>query len=181
MPPLAPYKPTCSYTVTSTVFCDISHAHWNFLPQLIIDRLAYISGQSGREKCTWSMLQRELHRLVGVLSEGDFYLKCCRDPVDTKEREEKKQVLNILLNKTNEACPGKYSLPRRLSRSFPITFAIVEAIKGKDHRNLSKQLHRFTADVIEAALLEVQGKGIAAIPLVDSLIYWRDQNSHGRL
>ena len=54
---------------------------------------------------------------------------------------------------------------RFLSRS-----RIVEDIKRNDHRNLSKQLHRFTADAIAAALLEVQREGIAAIPHVDALI-----------
>jgi hypothetical protein len=85
-----------------------------------------------------------------------------------KEREKKKKTLNMLLNRSNDYCRTN-ALYRWLQRTFPITFPIVEDIKRKDNRNLSKQLHRFTADVIEAALLEVQGKGIAAIPLVDSL------------
>jgi hypothetical protein len=35
---------------------------------------------------------------------------------------------------------------------------------------MAKQLHRFTADTMGAALLEVQREGIAAIPHVDALI-----------
>jgi hypothetical protein len=50
------------------------------------------------------------------------------------------------------------------------TFRIVEDIKRNDHRNLSKQLHRFTADAIAEALLEVQREGIAAIRYIDALI-----------
>ena len=59
---------------------------------------------------------------------------------------------------------------RRIAAEFPITFGIVEDIKRNDHRNLGKQLQCFTADAIKAALLEVQGEGIATVPHVDALI-----------
>jgi hypothetical protein len=57
-----------------------------------------------------------------------------------------------------------------LRAEFPFTFLIIEDIKRRDPRNLGKQLHRFTADAVGAALLEVQREGIAAIPHVDALI-----------
>jgi hypothetical protein len=57
-----------------------------------------------------------------------------------------------------------------LKATFPITFRTIEDIKRNDHRNLSKQLHRFTADTVGAALLESQREGIAAIPHVNALI-----------
>jgi hypothetical protein len=73
------------------------------------------------------------------------------------------------LNRKNEDCE-RNGLYRKIRANFPATLRAVEDIKRKDHRNLSKQLHRFTADAVAAALLEVQREGIAAIPHVDALI-----------
>jgi hypothetical protein len=151
-----------------TVSCDIANAHWNFLPKLLKDRLAYVSRDPTRERYVADGT-RELHPLVAFLSDGDFYQKWYSDSYDLKKREDKKTVLNILLNKPNQQCMTN-ALYRTVRRTFPITFGIIEDLKSKDNRNLSKQLHRFTADAIAAALLEVQQKGIAAIPHVDALI-----------
>ena len=150
------------------VSCDISNAHWNFLPLILTNRLHHISGERDRGKYVndgW----HERNRLTAFLSQGDFYCAWCLDPKNDTERKEKKDLLNILLNKKNGECLGN-RLYRRIAAEFPITFAIIEDIKRNDHRNLSKQLHRFTADTITAALLEVQREGIAAIPHVDALI-----------
>ena len=150
------------------VSCDISNAHWNFLPLILANRLDYASCKPRRVKYVndgW----REHHRLIALLSQCDFYCAWCRDPKNDTERKKKKGLLNILLNKKNTECQ-RNRLYRRIAAEFPITFAVLEDIKRNDHRNLSKQLHRFTADVIAAALLEVQQKGIAAIPHVDALI-----------
>ena len=151
-----------------TVICDISNAHWNFLPRILENRLHHVSGEGGREKYIgdgW----RELRTFIALLSEGDFYRRWCIDPENEQERDEKKNILNILLNQNNETCQRNF-LYRRIREEFPITFRIVENIKRDDHRNLSKQLHRFTADAIAAALLEVQRERIPAIPHVDALI-----------
>ena len=128
----------------------------------------HVSGEPGREgyvKDGW----REHNRLVALLGDGDFYRIWCVDPQNDDERDEKKTILNILLNSKNEPC-RKNVLYQRVRASFPITFHTIQDIKRKDHRNLSKQLHRFTADTVEAALLEIQREGIAAIPHVDALI-----------
>ena len=155
----------------SIVSCDISNAHWNFLPLILANRIHRISCERGREKYI-SDGWREHSQLIAALSDGDFYGAWCVDPQNGGEREEKKIVLNILLNKKNEDCERNI-LYRRIRATFPITFRIVEDIKRNDHRNLSKQLHRFTADAIAAALLEVQREGIAAIPHVDALVCQR--------
>ena len=150
------------------VSCDISNAHWNFLPLILANRLDHVSGEPGREeyvKDGWG----EHNRLVALLSDGDFYRIWCVDPQDDAERHGKKNILNILLNSKNEVCENNV-LYRKLRAEFPITFRTIEDIKRKDHRNLSKQLHRFTADTVGAALLEIQREGIAAIPHVDALI-----------
>jgi hypothetical protein len=76
------------------------------------------------------------------------------------------------LNQKNEKCQQN-RLHQRIRAAFPITFGIIEDIRRDDRRNLSKQLQRFTADAVAAALLEVQRKGIAAIPHVDALICQR--------
>jgi len=150
------------------VTCDISNAHWNFLPLILANRLLHVSGDRDRGKYVndgW----REHNRMTAFLSQGDFYCAWCLDPKNDTERKKKKGLLNILLNKKNTECQGN-RLYRRIAAKFPITFAIIEDIKRNDNRNLSKQLHRFTADAIAGALLEVQQKGIAAIPYVDALI-----------
>ena len=150
------------------VTCDVSNAHWNFLSLILAKRLNHVAREPGREKYVndgW----REHNRLIALLSDGDFYRTWCVDPQNDGERNQKKKLLTILLNKKNEDCQQN-RLYQRIRAAFPITFAIIEDIKRNDHRNLSKQLHRFTADAIAAALLEVQGEGIAAIPHVDGLI-----------
>ncbi len=150
------------------VSCDISNAHWNCLPLILAKRLDFVSHSPGRHdyiKDGW----REHNRLVALLSGGDFYRIWCADPQDEKERAGKKAILNILLNSKNEVCESNV-LYRKIRAQFPITFRIIEDIKCKDHRDLSKQLHRFTAVAVAGALLEVQREGIAAIPHVDALI-----------
>jgi len=151
-----------------TVVCDISNAHWIFLPLILKNRLLHISREPGREKYIadgW----REHDHLINLLSAGDFYRSSCVDPEDDAERDQKKNILNILLNTKNEDCERNV-LYCRIRSEFPITFGIIEDIRRGDNRNLSKQLHRFTADAIAAALLEAQRDGIAAIPHVDALI-----------
>jgi hypothetical protein len=151
-----------------TVTCDISNAHWNFLPLILANRLHHVSGEPAREEYIrdgW----RERGQLIALLSDGHFYRTWCVDSENEHERGEKKIILNILLNQNNEKCQSN-RLYRRIKAEFPITFGVIEDIKRNDHRNLSKQLHRFTANAIAGALLEEQGKEIAAIPHVDALI-----------
>jgi len=151
-----------------TFSCDIANAHWNFLPLILANRLNFVSASPDRHNYIndgW----REHNQLVALLSNGEFYRTCCADPRDNKERDEKKNILNVLLNRKNEDCE-RNGLYWKIRANFPITLRIVEHIKHKDNRNLSKQLHRFTADAIAAALLELQREGIVAIPHVDALI-----------
>jgi hypothetical protein len=150
------------------VECDVSCAHWNFLPLVLATRLRHCAKSAGREKYI-SDGWREHDRLTLLLSDGDFYRTWCVDPLDDAEREQKKNVLNILLHRNNEDARAN-CLYQRVASEFPITFGVIEDIKRNDHRNLSKQLHRFLADAMAVALLELQQKGIAAIPHVDALI-----------
>src|SRR5262249_20919836 len=128
------------------VFCDVSNAHWNFLSRILVNRLCHVSREPGCEQYLndgW----REHNRLVALLSDGDFYRTWCIDPQSDGERDQKKNLLTILLNKKNADCERNI-LYRRIRGTFPITFGIVEDIKRNDNRNLSKQLQRFTADAI---------------------------------
>jgi hypothetical protein len=150
------------------VWCDISNAHWNFLPLILAKRLDRVSGVTGRQSYIndgW----REHNRLVTLLSDSDFYRTWCVDPRDEEERDGKKNILNVLLNQKNQDCEQNV-LYRKIRAEFPLTFRIIEDIKRKDNRNLAKQLQRFMADAIAAALFEVQCERIAAIPHVDALI-----------
>ena len=152
----------------ATDSCDMSHAHWNFLPLILANRLRYVAQSPGREKYIsdgWN----EHALLTLALSDGDFYRRWCFDPTQEAERDKKKNVLNMLLNRKNEECRNN-RLYRWIAKHFPITFGTIEDIKQNDHRNIGKQLHRFTADAIQLALIDVQEQRIAAIPLVDSII-----------
>ena len=68
--------------------CDISNANWNFLPELLADRLRHVSNQLSREKYIADG-SREHERLTLLLSDGDFYRAWCKDPANDTEREEK--------------------------------------------------------------------------------------------
>ena len=59
------------------------------------------------------------NRLVILLSDGDFYRTWCADPQDNKERDEKKNILNVLLNRKNEDCERNGLYRRDPNRRFP--------------------------------------------------------------
>ena len=149
------------------VSCDVSHAHHCFLPALIRDRIGYLRKHSPR--AFLGHYEAELRRLVEYLSEGDYYRKWCVDPADDAEREEKKGLVNVLLNLPNAKCEAN-GLYRRMHAAFPLTFRVCEDIKRQDHRNISKSLQYYTGEAINGALVTAQAQGIAAIPDVDALI-----------
>jgi hypothetical protein len=98
------------------VSCDISDAHCNFLSLILANRLRHVSHGGGREKYItdgW----REHGRLVALLSDRDFYRTWCRDPQNDGERDQKKNLFNILLNKKNEDCQRNF-LYRRIRGEF---------------------------------------------------------------
>ena len=138
-----------------TVSCDISHAHHCFLPRILADRIEYFREQHGDFAKT-ERHELERGRLIDFLSDGDYYREWCVNPDDDAERAEKKLLVNMILNWPNAKCATN-RLYRRIYRTFPITFSIVEDIKRADHRNISKQTQHYTAKAINAALLEVQG------------------------
>ena len=149
------------------VSCDVSHAHHCFLPALTRDRIGYLRKHSPR--AFLGHYEAELRRLVEYLSEGDYYRKWCVDPEDDAEREEKKSLLNVLLNLPNAKCEAN-GLYRRMHAAFPFTFRVCEDIKRQDHRDISKSLQYYTAKAINGALLAAQAQGIVAVPDVDALI-----------
>ena len=151
-----------------TVSCDMSHAHHCFLPRILGDRISYFQHEHGASARTANH-EKERSRLIAFLSEGDYYRKWCVNPDSDLERKEKKMLVNMILNWRNDKCAGN-GLYKRMRRKFPLTFRVIEDIKRKDHRNISKHTQSYTAKAICGALLEVQGKGIAAIPDVDALI-----------
>ena len=147
--------------------CDISHAHHCFLPVLLRERIDRCAGDDTRAGYV-ARCKRELATLTAFLSDGDYYEKWCDDPTDARQREDVKKLTTALLNMRNEQARG-IPLYRKMRARFPCAFGILEDIKQKDHRTASKRLRRFTADVIETALLRAQAIGIAAIPDTDAL------------
>ena len=152
----------------SVVSCDIAYAHHCFLPALLGARISHFR-EAHSSAANIGHYEAELKRLIEFLGEGDYYSKWCRDTEDPVERQEKKRLLNIILNWPNAKCEGN-GLYQRMRRAFPLTFKVCEHIKRRDHRNLSKSLQFYTAKAINGALLEAQARGIAAIPDVDALI-----------
>lgn len=160
-------KPLLTIDTEAAVSCDVSHAHHCFLPRLLSDRMNYIRTHHPDRKL--DAMRAEHQRLVLMLSGPDYYRQWCKDPTDDAERQAKKGLINSILNMPNCKCTenGFY---RWMRSEFPICFAIVEAIKLNDHRNLSKQLQRYTSNAINGALVELQKESIAAIPQTDAII-----------
>jgi ribosomal 50S subunit-associated protein YjgA (DUF615 family) len=113
-------------------------------------------------------IEAERTRLVEFLSEGDYYSKWSKVQTDNA-RAKVKQLSTTLLNMANNDCT-RIPLYRHMASTFPRLFSIIEDIKRKDHRNLSKQLQRFTSDAINGALLQLQREDVPAIPDTDAIL-----------
>ena len=151
---------------------DISYAHHCLLPWLLKDRIQFKRAR-GEDV---SALEAEHAALGAFLSDGDYYRKISADPASDAERDKVKKQITTLLNLPNHICQ-KNELYLRVRNLFPLTFGVIEDIKGNDHRNISKQLHRKQSDVVNGALRELQQKGIRAIPMVDCLICQQSQKA----
>jgi hypothetical protein len=147
--------------------CDISHAHHCFLPVLLRERIKHCAGDESRAGYI-AECELEFTKLTAFLSHGDYYEKWCDDPKDPRQRDDVKKLATQLVNMPNEKAQG-IPLYRKMREKFPCVFAVVEDLKRGDHRNIYKQLQRFTANVIEAALLRAQARGIPAFPDTDAL------------
>jgi hypothetical protein len=148
--------------------CDISHAHHSFLPRLVEERIGYLRGSHAPSQKI-EPYEAERDRLRHSLSEGDYYRMWCKNPEDDQERQQKKELLTMILNWRNSKAE-RNRLYRWMRATFPLTFGIIEDIKRDDHRRISRKLQNFTARVINAALLTVQDHGIPAIPDVDAIL-----------
>jgi hypothetical protein len=161
-------KPLLLLDGEPTSFCDVSCAHFSFLPVLLCDRIDHLKKEHGLAADV-SRQVAELRRLVDLLSTSDFYARYCVNPDDPVERKQKKQFLNVLLNSPTVKCEEK-SLYRRMRADLPCTTGVIEDIKRANHRNLSKRLQHLTAKVINGGLFVAQAKKIPAIPDVDAII-----------
>lgn len=151
----------------ATSVCDVGNAHPAFLPRIVEPRIDFLRrnhASSGVED-----LVAERIRLLTLLSSNDFYLQFCCDPSNPDERQSVKKEFNRILNSKPEQC---FSSPvfKRFRDNFPLTSKIIHQMNGRDHRTVSKHLQRLTADALQAALVDVQSRGIAAIPQVDALM-----------
>ncbi|MBA3544584.1 MAG: hypothetical protein H0T83_09135 [Chthoniobacterales bacterium] len=167
------------------IFADLSHAHHCFLPRLLSERIDYHQKNALRTPAlslgdafvilfvAWKVqvetvaeLETERRRLIEFLSTGDYYSKLGREG---EGRNSVKKLANTVLNLANDTA-ARIPLYRSMRTKFPATFAIVEAIKRNDHRNISNPLRYNTAKSIEDALLALQASGILAIPQADALL-----------
>ena len=161
-------KPRLHLAGEPVALCDISSAHWMFLPRLIQDRLDYCR-KRGDDEASMGPMKEEMQRLVALCSSGSFYASMCREGADDVEIKNRKKLLNVLMNSPRSRAASNV-VWRGLKRRFPHCFGIVESIKRNDHRAISRALQHFTADAITAALLEMQALGLPAIPDTDCLI-----------
>lgn len=163
-----PLKPHLLIEGEPVTLCDISSAHWMFLPRLISDRIAFMV-KRGDEPASMDALQAEMRRLIELCSSGSFYESTLPEGATPAEVKTRKYILNMLLNSPNSRAAGNV-LWRQLRCRFPHCLGIIDDIKREDHRAISKQLQHFTANAVTAALLEMQAKGLPAIPDTDCLI-----------
>ena len=160
-------KPYLTIDGEKTVHCDVSHMHHCLLPRILANRIAFMR-KTDPERDVAAM-QAEHQRLVDRLSGPDYYRQWCQDPTDDDERKAKKGLINALLNMPNRKIVDN-RFYQWMRGTFPHTFGSIDAIKRDDHRNLSKQLQRYTSNAINGALMELQQEGIAAIPQTDAII-----------
>jgi hypothetical protein len=166
-----PLKPLLHLAGEPVALCDISSAHWTFLPRLVADRIAFRRkrGHTGDDEISLAPLVAEYERLIKVMSKGSFYRLFCRDDATEAEVKARKKLLNVLLNSKNHRSKNN-KLWKWVRSKFPLCIGIIEAIKRENHRNIGRQLQHFTAKAIEAALLDMQRQGLPAFPDTDSLI-----------
>ena len=148
--------------------CDISSAHWMFLPRLVSDRIAYMV-KRGDHPASMKSLRAEMSRLIELCSSGRFYESTLPEGATPETIKARKNLLNILMN-SPKAIAARNVVWSHLRRRFPHCISIIDAIKRDDHRNISKPLHHFTANAITAALLDMQAQGCPAVPDTDCLI-----------
>jgi hypothetical protein len=161
-------KPHLHLAGEPVALCDISSAHWMFLPRLIQDRLDFCR-KRGDEVSSMESMKAEMQRLVELCSSGSFYASMCRKGAGDDEIKARKKLFNVLLNSHRSRAESNV-VWQGLKRRFPHCFGIIESIKKDNHRNISKALQHFTATAITAALLEIQRQGLLAFPDTDCLI-----------
>ncbi len=148
--------------------CDISSAHWMFLPRLVSNRIEYCR-RRGDDENGLASLKIELGRLIELCSSGSFYQSTLPSTCTADDIKRRKKLLNVLLNSPCTKA-AKNCVWQSLRRQFPLCIGIIDSIKRDEHRAISKQLQHFTANAVTAALLEMQAKGLPAIPDTDCLI-----------
>lgn len=167
-------KPHLRIEGEPVALCDISSAHWAFLPRLVSDRIEFLRKRTLSEcqanaKRTLEPLANELHRLIELCSSGSFYESTLPEGATPEDVKRRKKLLNVLLNSPRSKSANN-CLWRSLRARFPHCISIIDAIKGDDHRLISRQLQHFTAAAISNALLEMQARELPAIPDTDCLI-----------
>lgn len=166
-----PLKPLLHLAGEPVALCDISSAHWTFLPRLVADRIAFRRkrGHAGDDEISLAPLVAEFERLIQFLSAGSFYRQFSRIDATEEEIKARKKLLNVLLNDRLERSKNN-RLWRWVRSRFPRCLNIIADIKKDNYRLIGRQLQHFTAKAIEAALLDMQRQGLPAIPDTDSLI-----------
>jgi hypothetical protein len=167
-------KPHLRIDGEPVAICDISSAHWMFLPRLVTNRLDYCR-ERGDDENELAPLRAELSRLIQLCSSGSFYKSTLMDSATASDVKGRKKLLNILLNSPRSKAANN-CVWKSLRRQFPLCVGIIDSIKGDHrakgdkHRAISRQLQHFTACAINAALQDMQAQGLPAIPDTDALI-----------
>jgi DNA-binding MarR family transcriptional regulator len=161
-------KPHLCIDGEPVTLCDVSSAHWAFLPRLVSNRIDY-RRRRGDDEGTLAPLKGELERLIELCSSGSFYESTLWKGATAADIKSRKNLLNILLNSPRSKSATN-CVWRSLRRQFPLCVSIIDSIKRDDHRAISRQLQHFTAAAITAALIEMQAEGLPAIPDTDCLI-----------
>jgi hypothetical protein len=161
-------KPHLCIEGEPVAICDISSAHWMFLPRLVTNRLDYCRKRGDNEN-ELAPLKAELSRLIELCSSGSFYESTLMDTATASDIKSRKKLLNILLNSPHSQAATN-CIWRSLRYRFPLCLSMIDSIKRDDHRAISRQFQHLTATAITTALQAMQGQGLPAIPDTDALI-----------
>lgn len=150
---------------------DMRAAHLCILPRVAGERIQWLRAKGGQTKA----LEAERKKLMQVLQSGDIYQELGQG----LRRDQFKRQLLQSLNMTSRAA-WHLDAYQRLKAAFPKITDIIEDLKKKDHRGLSKQLQFFTAQIIEGAMLEAKERSMPCIPDTDALIVQKRHKDEAR-
>lgn len=141
--------------------CDIEAAHICVLSCVLQERINWL----GERSLETEEIEIERQNFIGLLASADVYEHLARG---SDRGEIKKALLSSINMPTSKASHIKAY--RRFKEAFPVTVGVIEDIKSRGHRGISRPLQHYTARIIANAMCELHTQRIPCIPDTDALI-----------